>query len=294
MRWQFTVMQAKYECARSHSKIKVISPDWVVDSVEANSRLEEKWYHPSLLRSANDVSMESCNGAMPAEEVPVSIIAPAQSKRTETTPTSGKGVALRSRPAPVGEVSIPITALSSLHHVQSSQVAMPTSKGGKQQATPRNIWQEATPTIKRSVRGECSTSTGKREQHIGKEEHPVTTEDQATPTMREEATLTVRREEEVTPTVGEKATPTVREKTTPTVRKAAEAVWREEKATPTNSSSEEQGAMLRCEKLLDGAVIYFTDYHDCVEADTLDKWKLVSIMVSIQVHCYVSSVVFRL
>lgn len=30
------------------------------------------------------------------------------------------------------------------------------------------------------------------------------------------------------------------------------------------------------EKLLDGIVIFFTDYRECVEHDTLEKWKLVS------------------
>ena len=32
----------------------------------------------------------------------------------------------------------------------------------------------------------------------------------------------------------------------------------------------------RTDQLLDGVVIYFTDYQDCVEDETLDKWKLVS------------------
>ncbi|MGH0154568.1 UNVERIFIED_CONTAM: hypothetical protein FKN15_030603 [Acipenser sinensis] len=38
----------KYECALKHSSIKIVTPDWVLDSVVDKSRKEEEMYHPRL------------------------------------------------------------------------------------------------------------------------------------------------------------------------------------------------------------------------------------------------------
>ncbi|XP_041102802.1 PAX-interacting protein 1-like [Polyodon spathula] len=38
----------KYECALKHSSIKIVTPDWVLDSVVDKSRKEEEKYHPRL------------------------------------------------------------------------------------------------------------------------------------------------------------------------------------------------------------------------------------------------------
>ncbi|RXM97533.1 PAX-interacting protein 1 [Acipenser ruthenus] len=38
----------KYECALKHSSIKIVTPDWVLDSVVDKSRKEEETYHPRL------------------------------------------------------------------------------------------------------------------------------------------------------------------------------------------------------------------------------------------------------
>lgn len=166
-------MQAKYECTQKHGSIKVISPDWVLDSVDVNLRLEEEQYHPSHLRRVETdhrVSMGSCNGAIQVEEIPtLARVVP----RSEATPTMVKGLTVTSGQVQVQvtEVSIP-EATTATHHVQqkSSQAAATTVK-------------------------------------------------------------------------------------------------REEQATPTSP---------KCEQLLDGVVLHFTDYQDCVETDTLEKWKLVS------------------
>lgn len=40
------------------------------------------------------------------------------------------------------------------------------------------------------------------------------------------------------------------------------------------------------EKLLDGITIFFTDYQECIEDDTLEKWKLVSFWVVRCLHVY--------
>ncbi|XP_061746291.1 PAX-interacting protein 1 [Nerophis ophidion] len=39
---------AKFECAMKHHNIKIVTPDWILDSVRAKSRCEESLYHPRL------------------------------------------------------------------------------------------------------------------------------------------------------------------------------------------------------------------------------------------------------
>lgn len=40
--------QAKFECALKHPSIKIITPDWITDSVKDKTRKEETLYHPRL------------------------------------------------------------------------------------------------------------------------------------------------------------------------------------------------------------------------------------------------------
>lgn len=40
--------QAKYECALRHSGIKIVTPEWITDSVKDKSRKDEELYHPRL------------------------------------------------------------------------------------------------------------------------------------------------------------------------------------------------------------------------------------------------------
>ncbi|XP_078579620.1 PAX-interacting protein 1-like [Branchiostoma floridae x Branchiostoma japonicum] len=40
---------AKYECALKHTKIKVVTPDWIVDSLAQKKQQEEEKYHPRLV-----------------------------------------------------------------------------------------------------------------------------------------------------------------------------------------------------------------------------------------------------
>ncbi|KTF83300.1 hypothetical protein cypCar_00028485 [Cyprinus carpio] len=42
------VVKAKYECALRHSNIKVVTPEWILDSVKEKNRKDETLYHPRL------------------------------------------------------------------------------------------------------------------------------------------------------------------------------------------------------------------------------------------------------
>ena len=69
-----TCPQAKYECAQKHSDVmKVVTPDWVLDSIDAGKRQDEALYHPTCLklkgshhgrgsRSSPSSSVQKCNG----------------------------------------------------------------------------------------------------------------------------------------------------------------------------------------------------------------------------------------
>ena len=164
-------IQAKYECARSHSALKVVSPDWILDSIEANKRLEEEVYHPSHLKPKEteyQMSAGTCNGAESAEGGVTVQTLSSQTKPNDivATPLQGEGVAIETS-LPVIEAAVPQRPA-----LQSADSAAKNGEG---------------------ARGGEATPTG-----------------------------------------------------------------------------------VRSEQLLDGVVIYFTDYQDCVEDHTLDKWKLVS------------------
>lgn len=42
------LFQAKYECALRHSNIKIVTPEWILDSVKEKNRKDETLYHPRL------------------------------------------------------------------------------------------------------------------------------------------------------------------------------------------------------------------------------------------------------
>lgn len=236
--------------------MKIVSPDWVVDSVDANTRLEEERYHPSELRRAEmakESSMDTCNGALALEEIPLhpagTTVPTPMAATIEATPSATKGVATRSSQPLVTEVSIPIATLPASCHIQLSQAATPTAKRGQRQALPRNA--KATPR------------NGKQE-----------------------ATPADKRGEQTTP-IAEQATPTTKRKgqATPTVKKGV-TQEQDGKISTSGSGIQATPTTPRSEKLLDGIVLYFTDYQDCVEADTLEKWKLVRSQPEITRHTY--------
>lgn len=40
--------QEKYDCALRHNNIKVVTPEWIIDSVKDKNRKDEELYHPRL------------------------------------------------------------------------------------------------------------------------------------------------------------------------------------------------------------------------------------------------------
>lgn len=190
-------LQDKYECAQNQSNLKVVSPDWILDSVDSGVRLEEERYHPSCLKKLAEmesslVSAEACNGSVPSSEAASMPQQPAhEHPKTNSKP-------------PTTQLGPPV-------------VTTPPSAGGEP-----SLW------------------------HV-KYSHAVNMEPMYSARPAEAAQPERRVSEEETP-----------------------------------------GAVaVKSEQLLDRVVIYFTDYQDCVEDDTLEKWKLVSIRQSSSPRCRV-------
>lgn len=172
-------VQAKYECTQRHGSVKVVSPDWIVDSVEAGVRLEEERYHPSRLRTiaeVDHVSAEACNGTSEAAAA-----APPRHPGGDLSVRQGRGDNIPPRVEGTGTV----------------------------QGPPADVPPSAEEGVKRAP-----SRLGER--------------------------------------VGEKG-----------------------------DEEEARGVPMaippKAEQLLDRVVICFTDYQDCVEDDTMEKWKLVSV-----------------
>ncbi len=167
----------------------VVSPDWILDSIEANTRMEEERYHPSGLKKVEAETpgpMEVCNGGVSSME------SGAPSERTQPDAPVVRNSA--------GKVSTMEAAKDGLHH--EAQTSEGTSSHVSESVT--SIVPPGPPVAPSADQeGANGSSTGGV----------------------------------VMP------------------------------ASPT--------PVTRAEQLLDGVVIYFTDYPDCVEDETLDKWKLV-------------------
>uniref|UniRef100_A0A669E228 PAX-interacting protein 1 n=1 Tax=Oreochromis niloticus TaxID=8128 RepID=A0A669E228_ORENI len=63
---------AKFECALKHSGIKIVTPDWITDSVKDKARKEEALYHPRLtyVEPEEEEESESDGGSSDEESSP--------------------------------------------------------------------------------------------------------------------------------------------------------------------------------------------------------------------------------
>lgn len=166
----------------------MVSPDWIIDSIDASVRLEEEKYHPSCLKtptpveSEHRVSIDVCNSGIVLET-------PAQPQQCVDDVTS--------------------RLLDS-----------------KANGPPPDVI---------NMTGEPSVAGGESSSHVARD---------------------------LIANTGEGAQ---------SANQMSAAERKDEGVTPDKASAS------KCEQLLDGVVIHFTDYQDCVEEDTMEKWELVSI-----------------
>ncbi len=180
------LIQKKYDHAKKHSEIAVVTPHWVLECVGCGQLLPTDRYHPSLLKSAQSPS-RACNGAAdpepPCLSMPISI----------SNLILGPNV---------------LRTSSIVAETPSEEAAELKGKFGGDGVRPGRLGQPVEQLVNQS--GAAKSQTEKTEQEV------------------------------------------------------AEGVG--VACVDADSVSE---------RLLEGIVICFIDYQECVEDDTLEKWKLV-------------------
>ena len=185
-----------------HPGIKIVTPDWILDCVDAEKILEEEKYHPSLLKTSPAPS--TCNGGIHLD--------------TNTTPSSMPG------------------AIAGLN-LETDRPEIGVETG--------NIDHPAVATIVSEI---MTDNAHNREALLCS----PTAEEQSTTMEVDETVYVEKRKEE-----GQEMEVVTNQAISP----SAQTNY----AFPSGPP----------EKLLDGIMIYFTDYQECIEDDTLEKWKLV-------------------
>ena len=61
------IFQEKYECALNHSSIKIVTPEWILDSVAVKSRKDEVAYHPRLTYQEEEDSADEYDQGSPSD-----------------------------------------------------------------------------------------------------------------------------------------------------------------------------------------------------------------------------------
>ena len=227
-------LKAKYEYAEGHTGVKVVSPDWILDSVEANTRFEESGYHPSRLKKGGEHSIaatattaaeNSCNGVMLSESMSTTAVAQQPVAQQPVAAVGGPIIPAKVEHQPKNGATPP-EGMSVVSSATVQQVLSPVENMLHDTTATTTTTTTTVALIAADVQGNDSErrNNGKAEETLGR--MPSTA--QTTPSTAQ-------------------ATPSTAQ------------------ATPTSDG----------EKLLEGVVVYFTDYQDCVEPETLDKWKLV-------------------
>ena len=114
----------KYEKAISSSvRIKIVSPDWVVDSVKNQTLCDEELYHPKLLILPNSAPprFESSLPTDIKSEIPTTIEIPTTTTNTPTTQVTLRTVSL---PSSTIITSVPVSGTSQISAQQKRQIRL--------------------------------------------------------------------------------------------------------------------------------------------------------------------------
>ena len=221
----FMFLQAKYECATRHS-VKVVTPDWLLDSIELGKRLEESDYHPSSLQLIRGEVSPTCNGDKS--------IGPPTPAGTKVVVTSGV----------VQNIPCEIVLDKTSSGEQKNDVPTPEKMAAVSEPPPR------------------ATS----------EEHVVVTI-ATTAIASKETKTTTDHSDDLSSSPGNVlvSLPATTESKSPgNVLVSLPA---------TTEGKPLVSCPLEDTTLLQGLAFYFTDYQDCMDTETIDKWKEVCARV---------------
>ena len=196
--------QTKYDHASKHRGIKIVIPDWILDSVEAEQVLQEEAYHPAL--SKVSPLPGTCNGRTPLDAEDAS----------PSMPAAITGFSITTEKARImSEVAEDVEAVVA---VEERDEAVTLTICTDKTVSPNSAVQTIPPIEAEKI--VCADNRREREEEEGK----------------------MKQVETVSPHA------------------------QETQFSPSSTRA----------NLLDGITIFFTDYQECIEDDTLDKWKLVS------------------
>lgn len=243
-------VQAKYECAVKHSDtVKIITPDWLIDSINIGKTLDEQDYHPSKLtrKGSNHVTKEG--SSTPNTEVNVdqsSMSNPLSSLVVKTT-----------------EIQVVLPEIVHSSGKKDDEVVQPVPKEETSTQDAQTCPKEASPEGMSCTQSPPAAeaqlqSTIKQVSSVRNESNNVNTAQQTDKTVVTHGTV-VHSEQRTSVT---EITPPTNSET-----QAEESIT----VTPMQVEHDPSSVLLR------GVVVCFSDYQECMDDETVDKWKQVTM-----------------
>ena len=204
--------QAKFERARKHpDSIKVVTPDWLIDSIDSGKKVEEESYHPSCLQGKPSLTSPTCNGEA---------VADSNQYKEKADPQFG--------PQSVAQVQ-------PVHSIHQEQDDKSINHGNEDETVvPSVSVVSSSATSKTPQSNDCHNEQHKRSHETSKFDR--------IPMLNQQ----------------------------PATAEASTVVSQAQKDSVHSKDTTESSR-----SLLEGVVIYFTDYQDCMDDDTIEKWKQV-------------------
>ena len=250
---QLLYVQAKYDCAVKHSDtVKIITPDWLVDSITIGKTLDEQDYHPSKLtrKESNHVTKER----LPTPNTEIKVDHTSMGKpmsplvvMTTEVQVHPENVQIASDGKKDDEVELQPVDETSAHDTQTSQDASVEGMSFTQSLPVAKVQLQSTIKHVSPVRNESSNSnivqeTDKTVTHSAavRPEHPISNTKIISSTNDPKATSEAQAGESVI------------------------AIPSQDECDPSSV-------------LLQGVVVCFSDYQECMDEGTVDKWKQVTV-----------------
>lgn len=236
-------LQPKYKCALQHTDVvKIVTPDWIIDSINTGKILPEHDYHPSNL------SLRTGNSHAHIDEDDASNV---EVKVDQSRASSDPSARVSDDP------SSPL--LKPKEHVFDNRNPPDLPGVGFKQATAEK---GRSPCVSSQPSPKSSSLERRGEQSSLGTEHTSALEQ----LLAEGAEMnSLPRSDETTTTI----TTTCPEETPPTKdRSISNKPYNDENVThPSQKNTSNQSSIM-----LQDIVVCFSDYQDCMEKETIDKW----------------------
>lgn len=296
--------------------VRIVSPDWILDSIDMGMRLSEKDYHPSVFRSSrceessqaqlscDEIQEEAtscsaavavantsrgCNGELPLQADPLASGVSATTARAATArPHKGRVSA--------ASVSVTATTGASASSHSAPRLGSGESNGagegegereGRRKISGENAVGLAGP-VGADVLGQTFASREKQ-RRCGADGTRNSTPD--TFALTDTGTSSARKRSQSTVPTSPDAPIS-----SPSHNKMA-GLSSSSSNTSKQPLTREGGSASLASRLLEGVTLCFSDYQECVDQDTLSKWKEVGPVCGVYVcncmHPHCTSLLYR-